>query len=54
MSAEKRPNDEAVEEKLQETQDGDDDDGWIGPMPSEAAAPKAKKRKGNLFTPIMI
>ncbi|KOB77811.1 putative peptidylprolyl isomerase domain and WD repeat containing 1 isoform 1 [Operophtera brumata] len=41
MSAEKRPNDE---EKPQETEEGDDD-GWIGPMPAEAAVPKTKKRK---------
>lgn len=42
MSAEKRPNDE---EKPQEIEEGDDD-GWIGPMPAEAATPKTKKRKG--------
>lgn len=27
------------------TEDGDEGEGWIGPMPSEAAEPKAKKRK---------
>lgn len=43
MSAEKRPSDpeNAVE--------GDDSEGWIGPLPSEAAQPKPKKRKGKFY-----
>lgn len=31
------------------TEEGDDGEGWIGPLPSEAAKPKAKKQKGNDF-----
>lgn len=42
MSVEKRP---ASPEKSGE---GDDSDGWIGPMPSEATQPKPKKRKGSI------
>lgn len=41
MSTEKRPN------SPENTGEGDDSEGWIGPMPSEAAQPKLKKRKGN-------
>lgn len=40
MSAEKRRS------SIDKTDETDDGDGWIGPMPSEAAKPKAKKRKG--------
>lgn len=39
MSTEKRPN------SPENTGEGDDSEGWIGPMPSEAAQPKVKKRK---------
>lgn len=45
MSGEKRPN---SPENPDEPEDGE---GWIGPMPSEAAStnePKPKKRKGML------
>lgn len=38
MSASKRPGSPDNAE--------DDGEGWIGPMPSEAAAAKPKKRKG--------
>lgn len=41
MSSEKRP----VE--TEETEDADEGESWIGPMPSEAAKPKSKKRKGS-------
>ncbi|XP_072942390.1 peptidylprolyl isomerase domain and WD repeat-containing protein 1 [Epargyreus clarus] len=41
-SGEKRPSSPAVE---QQTEDAEDGEGWIGPMPSEAAQPKPKKRK---------
>lgn len=40
MSSEKRPGSPSKSE------DGDDSEGWIGPMPAEAAKPKPKKRKG--------
>lgn len=40
MSAEKRRS--SVDEK----EEPDENDGWIGPMPSEASKPKPKKRKG--------
>lgn len=44
MSTEKRPIDSETSEP--ENAEGD---GWIGPMPSEAAKPKAKKRRGYIF-----
>lgn len=40
MSSEKRPL------ETESTEDADDGEGWIGPMPSEATKPKPKKRKG--------
>lgn len=40
MSGDKRPL------QTESTEDADDGEGWIGPMPSEAAKPKPKKRKG--------
>lgn len=47
MSVEKRLNDEGKPQEPEVVED----DGWIGPMPSEAAAPKTKKRKGFLALP---
>lgn len=40
MSSEKRPS------SVDKNEDAEEDEGWIGPMPAEAAKPKAKKRKG--------
>lgn len=42
MSAEKRRT------SVENTEEADDAECWIGPMPSEAAKPKPKKRKGYL------
>ncbi len=38
--------------RLDETEKDEDDDEWIGPLPSEAAKPK--KKKGGLFLWISI
>lgn len=43
MSSDKRPL------ETESTEDADEGEGWIGPMPSEAAKPKTKKRKGLLL-----
>lgn len=43
MSNDKRPF------ETESTEDADEGEGWIGPMPSEAAKPKTKKRKGLLL-----
>ncbi|KAL0869555.1 hypothetical protein ABMA27_005821 [Loxostege sticticalis] len=48
MSAEKRRTSTDTNE------DADDGDGWIGPMPAEAAKPKAKKRKVLEFESLYI
>lgn len=48
MSGEKRRN--SADNKEEE----DDNEGWIGPMPSEAAKPKPKKRKGKLVQLVLI
>ncbi|KAH9631712.1 hypothetical protein HF086_014713 [Spodoptera exigua] len=48
MSAEKRRS--SVDEK----EESDENDGWIGPMPSEASKPKPKKRKVLEFESLYI
>lgn len=35
--------------EAESTEDADEGESWIGPMPSEAVKPKTKKRKGLLL-----
>lgn len=48
MSAEKRRT------SVENTEEADDAECWIGPMPSEAAKPKPKKRKGYLSIFLLV
>lgn len=41
MSAEKRRS------SIDNNEEAEDTDGWIGPMPAEASKPKIKKRRGS-------
>lgn len=50
MSTEKKPKDMDNTEGENEG----DDDGWIGPMPSEATKPKPKKRKGTFLSILTV